>query len=151
MAYRTRVTYTLTCSKCGQAFYSSDAFPSPRLCPGCSEPKPDESKLLTDNELDDIGYPILPIGDRASSKKVSQAQDAKTASIKEAELKRLKEDHQIELQMQSDDLNDRYRIRVEEIIRDLKAILRDADDLRTLERALGDYVQALKEKEAFYL
>ena len=34
-------------------------------------------------------------------------------------------------------------ITLEEIIRDLSAILRDADDTRTLERALVDYVKTL--------
>ena len=102
--------------------------------PGCSEPKPAQNVLVAKgNEHPEERIPLYK----------PKASESRLLTIKEAELKRLKEDHQIELQMQSDDLNDRYRIRVEEIIRDLKAILRDADDLRTLERALGDYVQAL--------
>lgn len=30
--------------------------------------------LLTDEELDDLGYPILPLGDRTGSRRVAQAQ-----------------------------------------------------------------------------
>ncbi len=33
-----------------------------------------EDLLLTDEELDNIGYPILPLGDRSGYKRVAQAQ-----------------------------------------------------------------------------
>jgi len=41
------VIYTLNCDKCGEIFYSSDAFPSPQICPICS--KPDET--LTEQDI----------------------------------------------------------------------------------------------------
>jgi len=28
-------TYTLSCDRCGEAFYNEEAFPSPQLCPKC--------------------------------------------------------------------------------------------------------------------
>jgi len=42
-------------------------------------------RLLTDEELDNIGYIILPLGDRTGSRRLAKAQDAKTASIIDAE------------------------------------------------------------------
>ncbi len=42
MDIKLEATYTLTCDKCGEIFYSSDGFPSPQLCPKCLKPVDDK-------------------------------------------------------------------------------------------------------------
>ena len=82
-------------------------------------PKPDESRLLTDKEKAKLYNKLLneTAGDYPNEmvEVFIKAQDAKTDSIKDAEIKRLKEDHEKELQK-----------RVERIFREIekRALLR---------------------------
>ncbi len=87
-------TYTLNCEQCGGTFQSEDAFPSPQLCPKCSESA--ERRLLTWGQLVKIGKGV---GDPKTTSKqiheilkgIAEAQlakdmewEAKTASIMDA-------------------------------------------------------------------
>lgn len=50
-----------------------------------------EGLLLTDEELNNIGYPILPIGDRTGHKKVAHSQLSKAQKYYEAKIEEAKQ------------------------------------------------------------
>ncbi len=94
-------------------------FPKSTENPDGYEPKPDNRRLVDEYMM------LLPSqnGSKAivDTRRALILQDAKNASIKDAEIKELKEFHQIELQTLGEDLTDRYRLRIERFIGELEA------------------------------
>ena len=115
-----------------------------------SEPKPDESRLLTKEEIRAISDEIYKQYNSGNyldinREEIAKAQLAKATLFYEAEIKKLKEDHQIELQMQDEDLNNRYQARVGRIFKEIEEAVFGIPNTLTKQSQM-DW-QALKEQK----
>ena len=82
----------------------------------------DETRLLSKEEIDalDDEFSDDEMGSYMQEDKLIKAQDAKTASIKDTEIKRLKEDHEIKRQMLGEVFRDKCQQRVERIFKEIE-------------------------------
>ena len=132
--------YILNCKRCGRAFETINAFPGPRLCIDCyrhENPPIEPGRVDLFQRLRDGGYFTPAELDDI----VRHAQLSALENIEEARKKQQVDDTVYYAEMVKEALE---RVRGEDrkqILGDIRAIYKDASDLRELEKLIKEYLE----------